>query len=88
VFGVAANILPVIWVAVAGRRSLAASILGAVLLQWGSQALALQGEYALVVQGGLLVLAVLVLPEGLISIGHLVQRGRGLVGSRRPAAVA
>jgi branched-chain amino acid transport system permease protein len=88
VFGVAANVLPVIWVAVAGRRSLAASILGAVLLQWGSQALALQGEYALVVQGALLVLAVLVLPEGLISIGHLVQRGRGLVGSRRPAAVA
>lgn len=73
VFGVTSNILPVIWVAVAGRRSLAAAIIGTVLLQWGSQALALQGEYALVVQGALLVIAVLVFPEGLISIG-LVSR--------------
>jgi ABC-type branched-subunit amino acid transport system permease subunit len=71
VFGVTSNILPVIWVAVAGRRSLAAAIIGAVLLQWGSQALALQGEYALVVQGALLVIAVLSLPEGLISIGQV-----------------
>ena len=69
VFGVTANILPVIWVAVAGRRSLAASVVGAVSLQWISQALALQGEYALVIQGALLVVAVLLLPEGLISVG-------------------
>ena len=43
-------------------------MLGAVSLQWISQALALQGEYALVLQGALLVIAVLALPEGLISI--------------------
>ena len=73
VFGVTSNILPVIWVAVAGRRSLAAAVLGAIGLQWGSQALALQGEYALVVQGGLLVVAVLLLPEGLISIGAVAS---------------
>jgi branched-chain amino acid transport system permease protein len=68
VFGVTSNILPVIWVAICGRKSLAACLSGSVLLQWGSQALALQGEYALVVQGFLLVIAVLLLPEGLISL--------------------
>lgn len=73
VFGVTSNILPVIWVAVAGRKSLAASVIGAVLLQWISQALALQGEYALVLQGAFLVIAVLLLPEGLISIGRVLR---------------
>jgi hypothetical protein len=43
---------------------LAAALLGAIALQWGSQALALQGEYALVVQGALLVVAVLLLRRG------------------------
>jgi branched-chain amino acid transport system permease protein len=85
VFGVAANIMPVIWVAVAGRRSLAAALLGAIALQWGSQALALQGEYALVVQGTVLVLVVLLLPEGLLSLGTTLRglgrrRGQGEVG--------
>lgn len=85
VFGVASNILPVIWVAVAGRRSLAAAVLGAIALQWGSQALALQGEYALVVQGALLVIAVLLLPEGLISVGELASRGARTLCVRRSA---
>lgn len=85
VFGVTANILPVIWVAVAGRKSLAAAILGAVALQWGSQLLALQGEYALIVQGALLVLAVLVLPDGLISMGRVARRLVLSAGRRAPA---
>lgn len=68
VFGVTANVLPVIWVAVSGRMSIAACMIGAVVLQWGAQMLALQGEYALIVQGLLLVLAVLVLPEGVQSL--------------------
>lgn len=76
VFGVAANILPVIWVAVAGRRSLAAAAGGSIVLQWGSQMLALQGEYALVVQGALLVIAVLLLPEGVISTGEVARQWR------------
>ncbi|HEY0291482.1 MAG TPA: branched-chain amino acid ABC transporter permease [Hansschlegelia sp.] len=79
VFGVAPNILPVIWVAVAGRKSMAAAIVGAIVLQWGSQALAMQGEYALVAQGALLVLAVLVMPEGLISIGDVARRLRARI---------
>jgi ABC-type branched-subunit amino acid transport system permease subunit len=78
VFGVASNILPVIWVAVAGRRSLFAAIVGAVVLQWASQALALQGEYALIVLGAMLVIAVLLLPEGLISLA--TRRPRPQVG--------
>jgi branched-chain amino acid transport system permease protein len=87
VFGVTANILPVIWVAVAGRKSLAASIIGAVLLQWISQALALQGEYALVLQGTLLVIAVLLVPEGLISIGRSLRvRMQGRRESGRQSA--
>jgi branched-chain amino acid transport system permease protein len=76
VFGVTSNVLPVIWVAVAGRKSLAACLIGAVLLQWGFQALAAQGEYALVVQGALLVIAVLLLPDGLVSL--LAEPGRWL----------
>ncbi len=84
VFGVASNILPVIWVAVSGRRSLAAAALGTIVMQWGSQALALQGEYALVIQGALLVVAVLLLPEGLISTGQVLGRLRSrLTGAAR-----
>lgn len=89
VFGVTSNILPVIWVAVAGRKSIAAAILGAVILQWGAQRLALQGEYALIVQGFLLVLVVLVVPEGVQSLGRLVasalgrsQRGQTVAAER------
>ena len=68
VFGVTANILPVIWVAVAGRKCLLASIAGAVLIQWATQELAIRGEYALVVQGLLLTLVVMVLPDGFASV--------------------
>lgn len=82
VFGVTANILPVIWVAVAGRKSLAAAAIGAVVLQWGSQTLALQGEYALVIQGALLVFAVLLLPEGVISTGQAIARLRRRIAGR------
>jgi urea transport system permease protein len=88
VFGVASNILPVIWVAVAGRRSLAAALLGAIALQWGSQTLALQGEYALVIQGALLVVAVLLLPEGLISTGQVLGRLRGRLATGPRTATA
>jgi urea transport system permease protein len=77
VFGVTANVLPVIWVAVAGRKSLAAAILGAVVLQWGAQQLAISGgEWALIVQGALLVLVVLLLPEGLLSLRQQFSRMR------------
>ncbi len=67
VFGVQNNILPVIWVAVAGRKSLTAAVLGALLLLWLSQELAVQGNYALVVQGGILILVMMLMPEGVVT---------------------
>ena len=74
VFGVTANVLPIIWVAVAGRKSILAAIIGAVALQWGAQRLALEGEYALIFQGFLLVVAVLIVPEGMLSTGGAIRK--------------
>lgn len=77
VFGVTANILPVIWVAVAGRKSILAAILGAVAIQWATQELATTGEYALVVQGLALTLVVMLMPDGLVSLfGGLARLSR------------
>lgn len=66
-FGIANNILPVIWVGVAGRKDLTAALVGALVLQWVSLQLAARGEYALIVMGGILVVAMLVAPDGLIT---------------------
>jgi len=79
VFGVYYNILPVIWVAVAGRKSLTATVIGTVALVWLSQKLALQGNIAFVVLGSILVLAMMALPEGVLSglgrqVGGLFDR--------------
>jgi len=75
VFGVFYNILPVIWVAVAGRRSLTCAVVGCVGLVWLSQWLALQGDLAFVVLGAILVLAMLLMPEGvLIGLGGRLGR--------------
>lgn len=78
VFGVTNNILPVIWVAVGGRRSLTATILSTLLLVWGSQQLAAQGEYAFVILGALLVLVMMFMPEGMITslVDRLSRPGR------------
>jgi ABC-type branched-subunit amino acid transport system permease subunit len=67
IFGVTNNILPVIWVAVGGRKSLTASVVSAVALAWLSQRLAMQGEYAFVVMGAFLIVAMMVLPEGIVT---------------------
>ena len=86
VFGVQNNILPVIWVAVAGRKSLTATVIGTLVLLWLSQKLAVQGNYALVVQGAILILVMTLLPEG--GITGLVARFDALRRrfSRRRAA--
>jgi branched-chain amino acid transport system permease protein len=76
VFGVQNNILPVIWVAVAGRKSLTATVIGTLVLVWLSQKLAVQGNYALVVQGAILILVMMLLPEGVIT--GLVARAGAL----------
>lgn len=67
VFSVQANILPVIWVAIAGRKDITAAIVGALFLEWLSLQLTLVGEISLVVLGGVLVLVMLLTPQGLIS---------------------
>lgn len=75
VFGVYYNILPVIWVAVAGRKSLTATVLGTVFLVWLSQKLAIQGDIAFVVLGFILLGGMMLLPEGVITgIGERVGR--------------
>ncbi len=79
VFGVYYNILPVIWVAVAGRKSLTATVLGTVFLVWLSQKLAIQGDIAFVVLGAFLLAGMLLLPEGVVTglgerIGRLFER--------------
>jgi hypothetical protein len=48
----------------------------------------LQGEYALVVQGALLVFAVLILPEGLISLGQIVSKWSSRLSRRLAGPVA
>ena len=51
-------------------------LIGTLVLVWLSQKLALQGNYALVVQGGILIAVMMLLPEGVV-IG-LVARGTAL----------
>jgi branched-chain amino acid transport system permease protein len=93
VFGVTNNILPVIWVAVGGRRSLTATIVSTLLLVWGSQQLAAQGEYAFVILGALLILVMMFVPDGMITslaerLGSIRRRGAftGVDKNSTPAA--
>lgn len=64
--GMTAAALPIIWVAVSGRSDLTATLLGTLLVLSGFQALTIYGsQYALVVMGALLVLTVLLAPNGI-----------------------
>jgi len=74
--GITAAALPIVWVAVGGRSDLTATLLGTILLIGGFQALTVYGsQYALVVMGLLLVVTVLLAPEGLIlALAYLPQR--------------
>lgn len=82
VFGVSNNILPVIWVAFGGRKSLTASLIGALFLVWLSQALAIQGDYAFIALGSLLIAVMMLLPEGAVTqVVAIFQRRR----RRQPA---
>lgn len=80
--GMTAAALPIVWVAVGGRSDLTTTLIGAMLVLAGFQALTIHGsQYALVVMGILLVLTVLIAPRGLVfSLGTLVA---GLL-SRKP----
>jgi branched-chain amino acid transport system permease protein len=85
-FGVAQNILVVIWVAVGGRKDLLAALLGALVLNWVSLRLASEGEFALLVMGAILVVVMLLAPEGLaIAIADRLQRLVSRPAKGRPA---
>jgi urea transport system permease protein len=80
--GLTSAALPIIWVAVGGRRDITATLLGSVLVIAGFQSLTIYGsQYALIVMGALLVFTVLVTPDGLVAtamdrIGRLFGKVR------------
>jgi urea transport system permease protein len=81
--GLTAAALPVVWVAVGGRSDLTATLVGTLAVLSAFQALTIYGsQYALVVMGLLLVLTVLLAPEGLF-VG-LVRLAKRLFRRRRP----
>ena len=65
--GITAAALPVVWVAVSGRSDLTATLVGSLIVLALFQALTIYGsQYALVAMGFLLVVTVLLAPEGLV----------------------
>lgn len=74
--GLTAASLPIIWVAVGGRSDLSTTLIGTLILIGGFQALTIYGsQYALVVMGALLVVTVLLAPQGLVmALASLPQR--------------
>ncbi len=80
-FALSAEVL--IWVAVGGRQSLVAAILGAVLVRALESGLSAQlGDYWLLFLGAVFVAVVLLLPRGVIGEAiHLAGRGLGRLSS-------
>ncbi len=77
VFGVSANIMVVIWVAVGGRKDLTAAILGAISLEWLSLKFSTSGnpEYAQILMGSILVFVMLIAPQGFfVFIGERINK--------------
>src|SRR3546814_17797513 len=74
--GITAAAMPIVWVAVGGRKDLTATLIGTLAVLWVFQTLSIYGsQYALVVMGALLVATVLFAPEGLVPA--LVKAGGG-----------
>lgn len=68
--GLTAAALPIIWVAVGGRSDITATLVGSLAVLFAFQSLTVYGsQYALVVMGALLLVTVLLTPDGLISAG-------------------
>lgn len=80
--GMTAAALPLIWVAVGGRSDLTSTVIGTLVVLSAFQALTIYGsQYALVFMGVLLVLTVLIAPNGLVLavmnlVSRLATRGR------------
>lgn len=74
--GMTAAALPLIWVAVGGRSDLTSTVVGTLVVLAAFQALTIYGsQYALVFMGVLLVLTVLIAPNGLV-LGVMNWLGR------------
>ncbi|MDR1520761.1 MAG: ABC transporter permease [Planctomycetota bacterium] len=74
VMGLTSAAMPVVWVAFGGRRCLLGCVVSALSLQYFSQYLSVEGsQYALVIQGGVLMLAIMFVPEGVTPpLGRLL----------------
>lgn len=71
--GLTASALPIVWVAAGGRKDLTAVVISTVALVWISQTLTVYGaQYALILMGGIMLLAVMAAPEGFVV--SLVKR--------------
>ena len=65
--GLTASAMPIIWVAIGGRRSLSGAIIATVALLYLSQELVVYGsQYALVLMGLILLVVVMTMPDGLL----------------------
>lgn len=78
-FGVAPNILVVIWVVVGGRKDLTSVVIATLALSWVALLLAPYGEVSLLIQGLILVGAMMLAPDGIVaevgaSIGRMIKR--------------
>lgn len=74
--GMTAAALPLIWVAVGGRSDLTSTVVGTLVVLAAFQALTIYGsQYALIFMGVLLVLTVLIAPNGLV-LGVMNWLGR------------
>ncbi|GGL39338.1 branched-chain amino acid ABC transporter permease [Halarchaeum grantii] len=67
VFGITFASIPVVWVTVGGRRSLLGAVVATVAIEWFRQQLSVTGsQYAMVVVGVVLLVAILFVPEGIV----------------------
>lgn len=65
--GLTAAALPIVWTAAGGRKDITATLVATVFLVWLSQMLAIKGsQYALVLMGLILLVAVMLAPEGFV----------------------
>ena len=86
--GLTAAALPIIWVAVGGRGDLTTTLIGTLILLGAFQALTIYGsQYALVAMGLLLVLTVLLTPEGLVTALFRLPSRFGWARRRNPVSL-
>lgn len=79
--GLTSAALPIVWVAVGGRKDLTATLVGTLVVLAAFQSLTIYGsQYALIAMGALLVFTVLVTPDGIVAtamqgMGRILRRG-------------